>query len=85
MFRTSLCRRRGFDVSSLSQAVSHAVKRRNPNEHRLDASENSTRLFFRAVQGVILAFIVAISTTYEQFMDPSLVKLPIQDGRTLVT
>jgi hypothetical protein len=80
--RTALGR---TSIRNISNSLMYSLKKRDPSEGTFEKSSASTRHSGRSIQWLFLAVLVIGSTCYEQYQNPASVKIPVQDGRSLVT
>lgn len=61
------------------------VKKRDPNERHLRTGHIALEVLKRMHAYFVALFIVVGAAVYQQFAAPELVRVPVQDGRSLVT
>ncbi len=85
MLSRSLALRAPSTLGNLKASMMYRLKKRDPGEGRYNHAHVAARIWQRQTMSIFLAFSVAGTVVFDQLRDPSSVKMPIQDGRSLVT
>lgn len=77
-------KRCSFSHDAFSRMMKH-VKKRDPNERYLRTGHILVEVVKRMHAYFLAMVFVVMGTAYKQFQDYTIVKVPVHDGRSLVT